>query len=301
MSFVGTLALTGLGSLIYKYDTNQIFEKHPNVELSIKEYYSKVYKKEAKQLSERYISSLVNFFPGVLDGYSLAYPFRGCHELLKNLPEYSMISLWMLTGYLLMFSLTGFAYWATITPMYIALFGILGPPGILIVILHSFIHINMLTMMYMRMAHYNNKLVMKYLNVHGVPKSFTKIPVKYYIPFFSTYYWLYEFPSKLIKYTCGTIVLLVLMTFSTIPLFGPLFFNIVISPVITRIYVSKYLRLRGVNNIQRYEHLYENFGSYTAFGLSCAIIESIPIVSGFALCSNTLAAVMWGIKREELN
>lgn len=77
MSFAGSLFLTGVGALVYKYDINQVYERHPSSELALKEYSEKVYKKEGEILSHRFSRVFGNFFFDFFDGSAFLFPFKG--------------------------------------------------------------------------------------------------------------------------------------------------------------------------------------------------------------------------------
>ena len=128
------------------------------------------------------------------------------------------------------------------------------------------------------------------------PVSYTHLDVyKRQVPVNSVYFWAYYFPFKLVKYILGLIVLLALLFVSFFPLVGPILFHILISPFIAQIYFSKVLRLQKFNNLQRRENFYLHAGQYASFGLLAGLIESVPVLAGFAISTNTIGSVLLNI------
>lgn len=296
MSFAGSLFLTGVGALVYKYDVGQVYQVHPDSELSFKDFNQKVYKKKGESLTYRMSRALGNFFNDFFDGSAFLLPFKGIREFFKFKGEYALSVLGIFALYLLMYTVVSIVYWATITPVYTAMFAIFGPTGLLVACIHSFLHANALTMMFMRLCHFNNHLSVIAFKQHGYSQVFSKAPIRYYVPMGSIYFWTFYFPLKIFKYFLGTIVLIGLLVVSSLPLVGPPTFSYLISPFIAKVYFSKVLRLKGYDNFQRQNEFYEHFGQYFAFGFSCGILENIPIFAGFALCTNTIAGALWGMQ-----
>lgn len=299
MSFAGSLFLTGVGGLMYKWDKNQEYQPYTETSVPTKEYYDKVYLKKIRAIYSRGRVLISNFFPGFFNLYAFSCPLKGFREILINLPLYSVTVLTVLFYYLVAFALTVFVYWASITPMYLVAFGFLGPIGVAISVIHSVLQVNIFVLLYLRMNSSLDSLTLKYLARAKKYISYDRLPVKYYAPVRSRYFWFYHIEMKIAEYFGGLLVFLGLLSVSFIPILGPILFHLLISPIITRIYVSKYLRLRGISNIERYELVFQKFGAYTIFGLPCGILESIPIFSAFALCSNTISAVIWSVNTEK--
>ncbi|CAI4054303.1 hypothetical protein N7582_000046 [Saccharomyces uvarum] len=296
MSFTGSLVLAGVGGLVYKFAGGQSYEKLPAVDIPFNEFSDKVYKKHFTKVVDRTKYILMNFFKDAFTGGAFIYPFRGFLEFNANKGSYSTTMLSVLSSYLVMFALVSFVYWATITPMYTAFLIVLGPVGLFIAILHSFLQANVFTLLFMRLSHFNNRLVEICLKKKGLQQdSHLGKPIKYYVPVNSVYFWAYYFPFKLVKYILGLIVLLALLFVSFFPLVGPILFHILISPFIAQIYFSKVLRLQKFNNLQRRENFYLHAGQYASFGLLAGLIESVPVLAGFAISTNTIGSVLLNI------
>ncbi|CAI4054544.1 Lds1p SKDI_01G0540 [Saccharomyces kudriavzevii IFO 1802] len=293
MSFTGSLALAGVGGLVYKFGGGQSYVKLPHVNIPFNQYLDKVYKEHFTKVVNRTRNVLMNFFKDAFTGGAFMYPFRGFMEFNANKGSYSTAMLGILSSYLVMFALVSFVYWATITPMYTAFLIVLGPVGLFIAILHSFLQANVFTLLFMRLSHFNNHLVEVCLKKKGLEQALEGAkPIKYYVPINSVYFWAYYFPFKLIKYILGSVVLSALLLLSFFPLAGPILFHILISPFIAQIYFTKVLRLQNFSNIQRRENIYLHAGQYASFGFSAGLIESVPILAGFAISTNTIGSVL---------
>lgn len=134
------------------------------------------------------------------------------------------------------------------------------------------------------------------LEKNGLEENLSEVkPIKYYAPINSIYFWAYYFPFKLVKYMLGLSVLFVLLVISFFPLIGPILFHILISPFITQIYFTKVLRLQNFDNIQRRENIYLHAGQYASFGFLAGLIESVPILAGFAISTNTIGSVLFNL------
>lgn len=293
MSFAGSLLLTGVGALMYKYDRTQILRKSPESQSS-----TKFYKKKYESSSARAYRVVGNFLNEFFNGSSFLYPLRGIRFFFNNTAELSLPITGIFTLYLVMYSVVSVVYWSTITPVYTALLAIFGPPGILLAWTHSILQTNLLTMMFMRLCHFNNELTLITLSRSGFKKGFNKKPIKYYVPMNSAYFWTFHLPWKSFKYFLGFVSLVILLVVSSIPLIGPLLFTFIVAPFIAKVYFSKILRLNGLSNIQRSDEFLDHYGQYCAFGLVAGFLENFPILAGLALCTNTIGGALWGIDRE---
>ena len=293
MSFAGSLLLTGVGAMGYKFDRNQIFKKCPDNRLG-----DKSYKKKYESTTARAFNVVGNFFNEFFNGSSFLYPLAGVRFFFNNSKELSFPILGIFALYLLMYSIVSIVYWSTITPVYTALFAIFGPPGLLVAWVHAILQANLLTMMFMRLCHFNNNLITITIKSSGFKKGFNKRPIKYYVPINTVHFWTFHLPWKFFKYFMGFLTLVVLLVISSIPLIGPLLFNFLVSPFIAKVYFSKILRMKGLSNTARSDEFFDHYGQYCAFGLTAGFLENLPIVSGFTLCTNTIGGALWGIDRD---
>ncbi|GAV53733.1 hypothetical protein ZYGR_0AK02350 [Zygosaccharomyces rouxii] len=298
MSFAGSLILTGLGAFIYKYDHDQQFERHPDSQLTVKEYGHQVFRKEGESLTKRISKASANFVNEFFDGSAFLYPNKGVQMFLTHKSDYALSMLGILAIYLLMFTLVSMFYWGTITPMYTTFFAVFGPPGMILTWIHSFLHTNMLTMMFMRLCHFNNHMVTVTLKLKGLETVYNKDPIKYYVPLSTLYFWIFFLPLKIIKYLLGFIGLITLLLISSFPVLGPPAFHLLIAPFISKAYFTKIMRLQGVDSIKRYNRIFDHFGQYAAFGSAAGLLENIPLLAGFALCTNTIGGALWGIDQK---
>ncbi|CCF60426.1 hypothetical protein KAFR_0K00710 [Kazachstania africana CBS 2517] len=292
MSFALSLLLTGAGGLAYKFDREQILKPHPGIKYDFNDYNLHGLKRCFKESLERCETGAKNFIP--LFRKSLFYPLKGMVTLARNKKLYASEVIYIQSVYCVMYFIILTLYLNTITPMYVSFLALLGPLGVMIATLHGLLHANLLTMMFMRMSHFQAKLVILTCKREpDVPIYPIGKPVKYYIPWNCKYFWLVYFPLKFVKYLYGYIVLCVLLVISALPIIGPFLFHFLVSPFITKIYFSKNLRINGVSNINRQNFFYDNLGSYVAFGLTAGFLESIPIIAGFMLSVNSMSSAMW--------
>ena len=251
MSFTGSILLAGVGGFLYKYDQNQKYVQNPNVQFNLKEYGDKVLMEQLNNLTTRFTNLLLNFFPDFINGTPYVYPFKGLVELFSHRKEYVHILSGALTSYLIMFTVVLFIYWPTIGPIYFTFLAILGPIGFVVAGLHCVLQANMLTMLFMRTSHLSNSLVRTCMYTNNFVAVNVPDPIKYYVPIRSQYFWLIHLPMKMVKYFLGLLILITLLSISILPVIGPFIFHLIISPFITKVYFSKFLRLRGLSNTQK--------------------------------------------------
>lgn len=300
MSFAGTLLCCGVGGLIFKYGD----QKHEKVELpeemGIQDYTIGFAQKQFSVVKGRFDDALKSILPGFSTPGLYLYPFRAYWEVLKT-PEYWKSTIPIMILYGILYILVTVVYALSILPVYTPISVFLGPLGLLVAWVHMFLHTNMLTMMSIRMSQMNTFTMSQALKLRKIEQGVvaseiqtgTDQPVKYYYSVWSRYYLLNHLPWKMGEYLLGFAVLCVLLAFSAIPIVGPIGFNVLVSPVITRIYWAPYLRFRNVNNLEREQRFYKNFGHYTAFGATAALVESIPVVSAFAYAAHAIAICDW--------
>ncbi|CCE64467.1 hypothetical protein TPHA_0H02640 [Tetrapisispora phaffii CBS 4417] len=318
MSLGGSCILSAIGGMVYKFDRNQVYERLPasqDIHLKYFKLDNSNDSKTTKQLNQTTATNkgiynskfikfknqvpviFINFFKDFFESRSFILPINGIKELFNNFKVYMVPTLLTFIIYFLMYLLVSMAYFATITPVYTSLLLFLGPLGLIISLIHTVLQTNQLTMMFMRLSHFQNFVVKKYINQNDLQELIKNKPkpIKYYISPRTKYFWVYYLPKKLVKYVLGLLVFNMLFAISFAPIIGPFLFHFLIAPVITRIYVSKFFRLRGISNVERNQNFYLHLGRYTIIGLFAGLLENIPILSGFFLTSNTIAVTMWGI------
>lgn len=185
--------------------------------------------------------------------------------------------------------------------MYFAFFAILGPLGLVIAYIHFLLHANLLTMNVMRFTQLNNGVFHRTLERNGFQYFITRAsqnppPKRYYIPMDTAYFWLDALPWDMAKAVLTIIATVFLLLISSVPIMGPILFNVLISPFIGRIYFTTYLRLKKFNNKQRKSRFYEKFGQYTAFGMVAGLLETIPVISSITFVSNSIGSALWAIE-----
>lgn len=296
MSVFTTLLLTGLGGMFHKYDSTQKYEMNLNVDIPVRDYKEKVLMPNLETFQERGTTVAMNFFPDLMNNQPFIYPIKGFIELLYHPRKY----LYMVSGtfilYLASFIPLMVLYWLTITPMYFAFLAVLGPFGCVLAILQSFLQGSLLTMMFLRFSFFRNNMVKTCMdNNSEANDSPSGEPVRLYVPVRCTYFWLVHLPTKIIKYFLGFITLISLMAISALPIVGPIMFHMLISPFLSKIYISNLLRMKGFSNEERMDYLFQRLGTYTSFGIMAGLLETIPIFSGLALSANIIGMTLLGL------
>lgn len=295
MSFAGSLILTALGGVYYKISRDQIFQQRPVSKNATIQDVPNLYQQQVFKMMTRATQASTVFLDDMFSGNVFMYPFKGVNELFANFRTYSTAVVANFVLYLVSFTVVSMVYWATITPVYTALFIFAGPIGVMVAAAHSLLHANMLTTMFLRVSHANESLVESCVNVNGYRTLFKSKPIRYVVSPRTTYFWVFYLPKKTIEYLTTSIAMIILLGISAIPLVGPFMFNLLSAPVLSRVYFSKMLRLRGLDNNQRFEKIFEHPGQYVAFGITAGFLDNIPIIAGISVSSNTLGATLLGI------
>lgn len=295
MSFAGSLILTGLGGVYYKFSRDQHFKPLEIAQKATIQDATSIYQRQLVKLATRSAQVSAVIADDLFTGNVFVYPFKGMYELYSNFRDYAASTTALFSLYLVSYAIVTMVYWATITPVYTALFIVLGPFGILIAWIHSILHTNMLTMMFLRVSHLNEGLVKNCVDANGYQSLFRHTPIKYQVSPTTPYFWYFHLAKKLSEYLTGLIILVFLLIISSIPIVGPFTFHFLVSPALSRVYFSKMLRLKGLSNIERYERIYQHPGQYTMFGITAGFLDSFPFLAGISLSTNILGATLLGI------
>ncbi|GMM55838.1 Lds1 protein [Maudiozyma humilis] len=298
MSMATSLLLTGLGGAFHRYYASQTYEVDPCIDIPVSQYRERIFVPWLVHMRDRYLESAVNFFPGLVNNQPFVYPVRGVVELAYRRKYYRKTTGGCLAIYLVAYAVILFMHWATLAPLYIAFFAVLGPLGFILAVIHSLLQSNVLTMMFIRLSHFPSKSV-NYcleLNCGDHWRGENTVTVRYYIPFGCYYFWLVHLPIKLVKMWAVSIVMIVMMGISSLPIVGPILFHLIISPFITRVYLSRMLRLKGYNDNEIAGFFATHLGAYTSFGILAGLIETIPGVAGIAVTTNMLGATLMGLE-----
>ena len=293
-----SLLLTGLGGAFHRYYASQTYELDPCIDVPVSQYRERVLIPWLIHIRDRYLESLVNFFPGLVNNQPFVYPIRGVVELVYRRRDYRRTAGGCFIIYLVAYTVVLFMHWATLAPLYIAFFAVLGPLGFVLAVIHSLLQANVLTMMFIRLSHFPSKSVNYCLELNcggdwSVPQTIT---VRYYIPLGCYYFWLVHLPLKVAKMVVTAIILVIMMGISSLPIVGPILFHLIIAPFITRIYLSRMLRLKGYNDDEISAFFARHLGAYTSFGIMAGAIETIPVIAGLAVSTNMLGATLMGLE-----
>ena len=201
MSLTVSLTLTALGGVFYKYDRSQKFMVDPQTSIEWKDISSKVYKHEINKINTRVVNIMSNFAGDFMRGSPWWYPINGTQDLFANRKKYMKSVLGFMGLYLFSFAFIITLYWITITPIYLTLLIMFGPFGIWLATIHSFLHANVLTMLFVRLINPSNTLVFQCLSLRNYTKLRVGFPIRYYVPISAKYFWIYHLPIKVIKYS----------------------------------------------------------------------------------------------------
>ncbi|CUS20772.1 LAQU0S01e14312g1_1 [Lachancea quebecensis] len=300
MSFTGSLVLSGIGGLVFKYGGQQS-EKEKDIPTGFRDLTLGFLEAKGKIIRERSEAVTVNFWRELVQTGAYQYPLRGISELFSS-GVYFFSSAKCFGFYLVLYLTIALLYFLTILPMYLACFAFLGPLGLAVAYVQFLLQSNMLTMMVMRTTQLNNPLFDECLERNG-KEAFVKaalqkptLPVRFYVPFNTYYFWFNYLPWRIAIYTISFFSIVALLSISFIPIAGPIMFNALISPFIARIYFSRFLRLKKLDNKQRNDEFYLNFGTYVSFGFVAGQLEVLPFVSGFTYSSNMVGSGLFAIK-----
>ncbi|CAL9733971.1 outer spore wall protein Lds1p [Monosporozyma servazzii] len=293
MSLTVSLALTALGGVFYKYDRSQKFMVDPKSSVGWAHVKEGLYKDEIGRINTRVINIATNFTQDFMKSSPWWYPIRGFEHFIQNRKTYLKSAMGFMGLYLFSFAFILILFWITISPIYLTFFIMLGPFGVWLATIHSFLQANVFTMMFVRLINPSNSLVFQCLTL----KKYTKIklvaPIRYYVPITTTYFWIYHLPMKIGKYAIISILFIIQLSLSFIPIIGPFLFQMSISPYIGKIYLTRILRLQHLNNLQRKERFYNHFGLFVSFGITAALLETIPFLSGVAVSTNYISTGLW--------
>ncbi|AMD19316.1 HBR415Cp [Eremothecium sinecaudum] len=298
MSFAGTLIISAISGAIYKYG-GQEFQPIEEVPMGFRELTVGFVQDRILLLTSRATNIATNATPDFFRGQVYRYPIRAFIRSFTT-RRYLFMNFTTFLFYIVSYLLITVVYFLTIFPIYLGLSVILGPAGIAIAWVHMLLHTNNLTMMVLRMTQVSRYSLRNALKINGNIEVLEDppVPVKLFYPVDTPYFWMNHFPWKTVEYTAGATVMGILLLISAIPVIGPVLFNILIAPFVTRIYLAKYLRLKGFNNLQREERFYDNFGQYLAFGLVASCLEIVPILAGVTFATNNVAIALWDPEKE---
>ncbi|CEP63992.1 uncharacterized protein LALA0_S09e07184g [Lachancea lanzarotensis] len=299
MSFTGSLILSGIGGLMYKYGGQQAV-KEEDLPVGTRGLTLGFIQVRIKVVKERWGRVSTNFWNTLVRSGGYKYPFRGVSEMFRSS---IYVYHWgrAFAFYVALYLTVAFVYFITILPVYLALLAFCGPIGFAIAYLHFLLHSNMLTMLVVRFTQLNNTLFDLTLT-HNGKDVFVKraldsptLPIRYYIPMNTYYFWFNHLPWRLTVHFIQFIALLTLLLISLIPILGPITFNALISPFIARLYFSRFLRLKKLDNKRRDDEFYFNLGLYISFGFVAGQLEIIPFVSGLIYSSNSVGGGLCAI------
>jgi len=93
---------------------------------------------------------------------------------------------------------------------------------------------------------------------------------------------------------------LVLLPLNFIPVFGTVVFLILNARNIGPAQHARYFQLKGFSDTERSDFVKKNQGGYVGFGLSCVLLNLIPVANIVFAFTHTVGAALWAAKLEKL-
>ncbi|KAK6523999.1 hypothetical protein TWF694_005667 [Orbilia ellipsospora] len=100
------------------------------------------------------------------------------------------------------------------------------------------------------------------------------------------------FTKSLIRY-------IVLLPLNFIPLFGTIIFFILNARNVGPAQHARYFQLKGFSDTERGDFVKRNQGAYVGFGLSCVLLNLVPVVNIVFAFTHTVGAALWAVEMEK--
>ncbi|EPS37571.1 hypothetical protein H072_8745 [Dactylellina haptotyla CBS 200.50] len=101
------------------------------------------------------------------------------------------------------------------------------------------------------------------------------------------------FTKSLIRYV-------VLLPLNLIPIFGTMVFFILNARNVGPAQHARYFQLKGFSDTERTDFVKKNQGAYVGFGLSCVLLNLIPLANIVFAFTHTVGAALWAAKMENM-
>ncbi|KAF3929054.1 hypothetical protein ABW20_dc0104185 [Dactylellina cionopaga] len=100
-------------------------------------------------------------------------------------------------------------------------------------------------------------------------------------------------------FTEGLIRYLVLLPLNFIPIFGTVVFLVLNARNVGPSHHARYFQLKGFSDTERGDFVKRNQGAYVGFGLSCVLLNLLPVVNIIFAFTHTVGAALWAAKMEK--
>lgn len=226
----------------------------------------------------------------------IRYPFMGIKECFGTM-RYGYLMFVIFLNYMVSFLTVGLVYFYLLFPLsflYYTLF--LGPAGLIFAVGHGIAFCNAFACHEARISsrYFMNMIYVLSQNKKG------KVPRIEYTAGSSG-----KNDGKPISRTVSVIAYLAKVAFlllkmvlwyaiSLTPIIGLVLFKIQSSPSRGFAYFLPYFKSTGKLGDKQLKHMYYSaYGQWLMFGLITGLLEAIPILAGFAICTNTCGCALW--------
>ncbi|AQZ12121.1 YOL047C [Zygosaccharomyces parabailii] len=268
------------------------------------------YKSEALYVKDCCILLFSNFTADLTTNFGIVrYPFLGVWEVLHS-AEYGYSLLFFFLTYLVAYMTMLLFYFIFLFPFTVAAYGVFGPIGFLLALLHGILFSNieacyevrsdtshyMLNLLRFTFTRHNMSSVLLCPDtLHLRPEDSIK-PWSEYLK--SAEFWTGTLPIFLLQRFFMLIIFFVWYLISLVPIAGIILLKFHNSPHRGFSYVLPFYR-----DIRKYDKralariYYGGYARWLLLGASTGILEFIPILAGIALCTNSAGCALWEIKQ----
>ncbi|CAR27738.1 ZYRO0D05456p [Zygosaccharomyces rouxii] len=266
------------------------------------------YTLEAHYTKDCIILVLSNFTSDLFTNIGIViYPFLGVLELVRHGDYYYFLMSFLVT-YLVELVCVAFLYFVFLFPFTVAAYGILGPMGFPLAIIHGIqfsnlvaCHevrrdkvrggLNLLRLIFTR--HKMSSVLLTPDTIHPRPEDHA-IPWIHYVT--TIEFWGGALPSMTVQYLIALGIFMVWYMVSLIPIVGVLLLKFHTSPHRGFDYVLPFYKdVRQYDKRALTRIYYGGYARWLLLGASTGILESIPILAGVAVCTNLIGCTLWEI------
>lgn len=229
----------------------------------------------------------------------IKYPFLGIKECFKT-TNYGYLLFSIFLNYLVSYVMVSIIYFYVLFPWSFFIYSVLfGPAGFILAIWHGISFSNIVACHEARAStrHFMNMVFLitfeekRALNNTGdIKRSINKKED-------AASFWRIALPTFILKWIFIVCRLALWYAVSMIPIIGVVLFKIQSSSSRGFSYFLPYYKLSCKLDSECLKLLYyKSYGKWFLIGLSTGLLESIPILSGLAICTNTCGCALWEIE-----
>ncbi|AMD21476.1 HER197Cp [Eremothecium sinecaudum] len=222
----------------------------------------------------------------------ILYPFQALN-LFFTKRDYFSIAIENYAWYLLYFLVSAVIYGVCVWPTLMFTYSLIFGPGVAIVgTLHFFLHVNLWTMQWLRSRAVSTKrrLAVTISELESFPALLQTVSSNQFSSNSIHYedlshfgFWVNDIPWQVGKYVLVTSWGLFKCAIAFIPIVGVVLVVLIEAPTTGWLYFDS--MRPGVG-------FYEDFAKYTAFGVSSALLDLIPALSGLTFTTNMIASAI---------